>query len=416
MNKLLPSNDGIFVSRTDKPGGGGAEVEQNLDDERSLSFSSSDGGDGDGSRVKVYKLNFPVDENGDVDNTSPVITVDSLSKIYAGHPSISNISTSANTFVMSNMRSAGATSPPNCIGEEEEEGNSKRSIFGKQTKKKYNVRRNVEGKQISQNSQLQKSPMSSLMMEESIPTPDETNGLPLDAECQPLNTTASKILLTPPRTPGSSVDSDEKKSNQPPLLTVGIRNFLSPIMSPLTPVANVQNTQSRREEHLKYLMRINDVDESSNESPKKEYAVQFDPTTTRYNNEPSTPPAHNEESAKTFYESHHHAQALLLSVAFFFIWSPQNLLAPNLTAAARDFGYGDDPHARDLYLGSNLALASSVLSLPVSALIGFASDVVPSRRILISVTTLVGGIAAIATGMSTTYPQLILSRFIVSCF
>jgi len=31
---------------------------------------------------------------------------------------------------------------------------------------------------------------------------------------------------------------------------------------------------------------------------------------------------------------------------------------------------------------------------------------------LISVTTFVGGMAAIATGMSTTYPQLILSRFV----
>ena len=50
--------------------------------------------------------------------------------------------------------------------------------------------------------------------------------------------------------------------------------------------------------------------------------------------------------------------------------------------------------------------------LPFSALIGFASDVVSSRRVLISVTTFVGGMAAIGTGMSTTYPQLILSRFI----
>ena len=39
------------------------------------------------------------------------------------------------------------------------------------------------------------------------------------------------------------------------------------------------------------------------------------------------------------------------------------------------------------------------LSLPFSAFIGFASDVVSSRRILISVTTFVGGMAAVATGM-----------------
>jgi len=160
-------------------------------------------------------------------------------------------------------------------------------------------------------------------------------------------------------------------------------------------------------------MRISDADESSTDSTK-EYAVQFDPTITRYSNasDPSTSPTGNMNSARKSQDSHHHAQALLLSLAFFFIWSPQNLLAPNLTQAAYDFGYGDDTRARDLYLGSNLALASSVLSLPVSAFIGFASDVVSSRRILISVTTFVGGMAAIATGMSTTYPQLIVSRFI----
>ena len=67
---------------------------------------------------------------------------------------------------------------------------------------------------------------------------------------------------------------------------------------------------------------------------------------------------------------------------------------------------------RDLYLGSNLALASMVLSLPFSALIGFASDMVADRRALVAATFLVGGAASLATGRAATYPQLLASRLV----
>mmetsp|Transcript_6412 Transcript_6412/g.13868 ORF Transcript_6412/g.13868 Transcript_6412/m.13868 type:complete len:763 (-) Transcript_6412:4-2292(-) len=335
---------------------------------------------------------------------------------------------------MSNMsKSSDCASPPNWIlggGVTAAESNNKRSIFGKQTQKKYCVRRNIEADENSSqhnhrlsDNRFQESSLSDMVVKASIPTAtnDELNELSIEVEHKPSPLKAGvsqavsrKTQLTPPRTPNNADDSSNL-SIPPPITTVGYQNFLSPNMSPLTPAGKAPKLNI--DGYHNFLFKISDAEEScsGDGTNTKEYAVQFDPLVRQYNNEPhsSTIPIEDDvKSPRISQDSHHHAQALLLSLAFFFIWSPQNLLAPNLTQAAHDFGYGDNTHARDLYLGSNLALASSVLSLPFSALIGFASDVVSSRRILISVTTLVGGMAAIATGMSTTYPQLILSRFV----
>ena len=105
-----------------------------------------------------------------------------------------------------------------------------------------------------------------------------------------------------------------------------------------------------------------------------------------------------------------HLQSLLLAVAFLFVWSPQNLMAPNLTQMADFFGF--TPEQRDLYLGANVAFATGVLSLPVSAAIGFLADQVTSRRNLYAATCLVGGLSAILTGLSRTYAQLYFARFV----
>jgi len=104
-----------------------------------------------------------------------------------------------------------------------------------------------------------------------------------------------------------------------------------------------------------------------------------------------------------------HAQSLVLALAFFAVWSPQNLMAPNLTQMAEYFHFS--PEQRDLYLGANIAIATGVLSLPVSALLGFLADVVKSRIKLFSGTVCFGGIAAILTGYSQTYTQLYFARF-----
>ena len=104
------------------------------------------------------------------------------------------------------------------------------------------------------------------------------------------------------------------------------------------------------------------------------------------------------------------AQTFVLSLAFFAIWTPQNLMAPNLTQMANYFHFTSDQ--RDLYLGANIAFATGVLSLPVSALLGFFADIVESRKRLFAYTTFVGGLAAMATGWSQTYTQLYFCRFL----
>lgn len=104
------------------------------------------------------------------------------------------------------------------------------------------------------------------------------------------------------------------------------------------------------------------------------------------------------------------AQTFVLSLAFFAIWSPQNLMAPNLTQMASYFHF--TPEQRDLYLGANIAFATGVLSLPVQTLLGFLADVVPNRKKLFAATVMMGGIASILTGYSETYAQLYISRFL----
>lgn len=57
---------------------------------------------------------------------------------------------------------------------------------------------------------------------------------------------------------------------------------------------------------------------------------------------------------------HVHAQSLVLGLAFCAVWTPSNLMAPNLTAMAVDFSLDH----RDFWLGSVPALVTFVGSLP----------------------------------------------------
>jgi translation initiation factor 4G len=102
-----------------------------------------------------------------------------------------------------------------------------------------------------------------------------------------------------------------------------------------------------------------------------------------------------------------HAQSLLLGLAFMAVWSPQNGMAPNLTAISDDFGF--TAAERDLYLGSILALATGVLSLPLSAGIGILADVY-NRKHLFVLTVAMGGLCSWATGASHSYRWLFWAR------
>ena len=64
----------------------------------------------------------------------------------------------------------------------------------------------------------------------------------------------------------------------------------------------------------------------------------------------------------------------------------QNLLAPNLTAVAQDFGFNDNQ--RDKYLGGFISAAFFLLGAPAALLIGYLSDTMNRAKLLFWVVVL----------------------------
>ena len=105
-----------------------------------------------------------------------------------------------------------------------------------------------------------------------------------------------------------------------------------------------------------------------------------------------------------------HAQSLLIGLAFLWIWTPNNIMAPNLTQMA-ETTFDMTPEQRDLYLGSYCALAVGVFSLPISALIGFMVDFYPRKHLFV-LCVLGASIATAWTAGSTTFASLFLARVV----
>jgi MFS family permease len=100
---------------------------------------------------------------------------------------------------------------------------------------------------------------------------------------------------------------------------------------------------------------------------------------------------------------------ILYSLTTVLLFADQNLLAPNLSAAAEEFGYDNDQ--RDKKLGGDIALAFFVLGAPASFLVGCAadSDHIP-RSFLFGLVVLIGEGACFATYFTTTYAGLYITR------
>lgn len=110
------------------------------------------------------------------------------------------------------------------------------------------------------------------------------------------------------------------------------------------------------------------------------------------------PPRQQQQLAVTF-----------LLVCTVLVFADQNLMAPNLTAIARDFGFDDAQ--RDRKLGGDIAVAFFLLGAPASFLIGTLGDSPIVNRIhLFSATVCCGEGACIATFWVTTYVQLYVCR------
>ena len=62
----------------------------------------------------------------------------------------------------------------------------------------------------------------------------------------------------------------------------------------------------------------------------------------------------------------------LYSVTFIFLFADQNLLSPNLSAAAKEFGFND--MERDEKLGGHIAIAFFLVGAPASFIVGCLAD------------------------------------------
>lgn len=100
---------------------------------------------------------------------------------------------------------------------------------------------------------------------------------------------------------------------------------------------------------------------------------------------------------------------LLYSITTVLLFADQNLLAPNLSQAADEFGFDDNE--RDKKLGGDIALAFFVLGAPASFLLGCGADSDSvSRSFLFGLTVLIGEGACFFTYFTTTYTGLYITR------
>jgi len=90
------------------------------------------------------------------------------------------------------------------------------------------------------------------------------------------------------------------------------------------------------------------------------------------------------------------------------LFSDQNLMAPNLSAMADEFGF--DNTERDEMLGGNIALAFFCIGAPVALIIGLLADKVHNRAALFGFTVLLGEGSCLATAWTTTYAGLYACR------
>ncbi|MCF7802030.1 MAG: MFS transporter [Candidatus Marinimicrobia bacterium] len=97
----------------------------------------------------------------------------------------------------------------------------------------------------------------------------------------------------------------------------------------------------------------------------------------------------------------------LLAIITLFLFADQNLMAPNLTQIANDFGF--DAVERDVMLGGNISFVFWVFGGLVTLGIGYLTDRI-SRKALFVAVILVGEIPCLLTGFAQTYTQLFWLR------
>lgn len=98
---------------------------------------------------------------------------------------------------------------------------------------------------------------------------------------------------------------------------------------------------------------------------------------------------------------------VLLGIISLFLFADQNLLAPNLTQIAREFGFTD--LERDRKLGGDIALVFWLFGGAITLVVGWLTDRLPRRPLFVAV-VLIGELPCLLTGFAQTYEQLFWLR------
>jgi len=97
---------------------------------------------------------------------------------------------------------------------------------------------------------------------------------------------------------------------------------------------------------------------------------------------------------------------LQIGLISFFMFADQNLMGPNLTLIAEDFGMTD---VKDQYLGGLIPLVFWLLGGAVALFIGYCTDLI-SRKYLFALVVIVGEIPCLLSGFADTYMEFFTMR------
>ena len=97
---------------------------------------------------------------------------------------------------------------------------------------------------------------------------------------------------------------------------------------------------------------------------------------------------------------------LQIGLISFFMFADQNLMGPNLTLIAEDFGMAE---SKDQYLGGLIPLVFWILGGSVALLIGYCTDLM-SRKNLFALIVLIGEIPCLLSGFADTYTEFFIMR------
>ena len=97
----------------------------------------------------------------------------------------------------------------------------------------------------------------------------------------------------------------------------------------------------------------------------------------------------------------------LLFILSFFLFADQNLMGPNLTQIADEFGFNDIE--RDVKLGGEISLVFWLIGGVVTLFFGYFTDILSRKKLLI-ISILIGEIPCFLTGFVETYQQFFWLR------